>query len=698
MTRYLVCALALISSAAVAAPAKGLTPRGLTPRGLTPRGLTIDDMLAMQRVDSPAVSPDGKLVAFTVRDTDLAANVGRFDVYVAAVDGSKVTRLTTDPENDTDPAWMPDSKSVWFLSKRGGSSQVWKQPVDGGTAVQVTKLPIDVDGFKPFPDGKRLVLALDVWPDARTLAASAAKDVAESKSKVKAHVYTQLMFRHWDSWEDGKFSHVFVWTPAELGGKADDARDLTPGAQTDAPTKPFGDTGEFSISPDGKTVAYVQRIGASDAAWTTNTDVFLAAADGRTKPVDLTIANKAYDNTPAFSHDGKSLALLAMARPGYESDRNRIVIYDLATRKPRVVTEAWDRSPESLAWSADDKTIFAAADNLGSRTIFAVDVATGTAKSVVDHAHDGDPHVAGNQLVFTRDALDLPAELFTANADGTALKQLTHFNDARVKAIAWGAYEPYTFTGAHGDTVHGMVVKPANWKAGVKYPIAFIIHGGPQGSMANDFHYRWNPEVFAGHGYGVVFVDFHGSTGYGQKFTDAINGDWGGAPYDDLMAGLDAAIAKYPWLDGKRAAALGASYGGYMINWINGKTDRFRALVVHDGNLDEQMAYFDTEELWFPEWEHGGVPWEKPAGYTKANPIDLVKNWKTPTLVIHGGKDFRVVDTQGISTFTALQRKGIPSKLLYFPDENHWVLKPLDSQLWHHEVLAWLDTWTAPRK
>ena len=284
-------------------------------------------------------------------------------------------------------------------------------------------------------------------------------------------------------------------------------------------------------------------------------------------------------------------------------------------------------------------------------------------------------------------------DLFRIPATGGVPRQITHFNDARVAKIAWGAYEQFTFTGAKGDTVYAYLVKPANFdsKRTPKVPVAVLIHGGPQGSFGDHFHYRWNPEVFAGHGYAAVVIDFHGSTGYGQAFTDAINGDWGGAPYDDIMAGIDAALKKYPFLDGTRMGAAGASYGGFMINWINGKTDRFKALICHDGNLDERLAYFDTEELWFPEWEHGGTPWENPAGYAKHNPIDLVANWKTPTLVIHGGLDFRVVDTQGMSTFTALQRKGIPSRFLYFPDENHWVLKPQNSKRWHAEVLGWLD-------
>jgi len=657
------------------------------------KGLTIDDMLAMQRVSDPAVSPDGKWVAFAVRETDVAANRGRFDIWLASIDGVTVRRLTTSVENDTDPSWSRDGKWIYFLSSRSGSSQVWRLAMAGGEAEQVTKLPADLNGYKLFPDGKRLAVAIDVWPAAKSLAESGKLDDAKAKSKLKVQIYDQLLFRHWDQWEDGKYSHLFVWTPPELGGKADDAKDVTPGQTTDSPTHPFGGMDEVSIAPDGKTLAFVARQGGRETAWRTNTDVLTASTDGRGRPAVLTAGNQAYDFEPAFSPDGRSIAVRMMTRPGFEADRERIGLYDVATRKLRVVTEAWDRSASELAWSGDGKTIYTSADNVGNHSVFSIDVASGAAKLVVDKGTNTQPRVAGDRLVFVRDTLKMPAELFTTKLDGSDLRQLTHLNDNRVKQLEWGDYEQFSFKGAKGDTVYGFVMKPAGYKGG-KVPVAMLIHGGPQGSFGDHFHHRWNPAVYSGRGYGVVFIDFHGSTGYGQAFTDAIRGDWGGAPYDDLMLGLDAALDKFTWLDKSRMAALGASYGGYMINWLNGKTDRFKALVVHDGNLDERMAYYDTEELWFPEWEHGGLPWDKPEGYTKHNPIDLVKNWKTPTLVVHGGLDFRVVDTQGMATFTALQRKGVPSRFIHFPDENHWVLKPQNSKLWHDEVLGWLDRWT----
>ncbi len=661
------------------------------------KGFTVDDMLAMQRVGSPVVSPDGKQVVVAVRDTDMEANRGRFDLWLVEVSNGAVRRLTTHADNDTDPAWSADGRSIYFLSTRSGSAQVWRIAIAGGEAEQVTKLPTDLNGFAVFPDGKKLVLAIDVWPDAKAIADSVKRDDEKSKSKVKARIYDQLLFRHWDQWEDGKYSHLFVWTPPELGGRADDARDVTPGQVTDSPTHPFGGMEEVDISPDGKTIAFVARAAGRQNAWSTNTNIFVVAADGRGKPIDITSYNPAYDLEPVFSPDGRSIAVRQMKRAGFEADRERITVIDVATRKPRVITEAWDRSAASIAWSADGRTIFTEADNVGNHSLFAIDVATGAARLVVDKGTNGSPELAGDRLVFVRDTLRAPAELYTVKPDGTELRQLTHFNDERVKRITWGSYEQFSFKGAKGETVYGFAMKPAGFtdgKGGGKVPVAFLIHGGPQGSFGDHFHYRWNPQVYAGRGYGVVFLDFHGSTGYGQAFTDSISGDWGGAPYEDLMLGLDAAIAKFPWLDKNRMAALGASFGGFMINWINGKTDRFKALVCHDGNIDERMAYYDTEELWFPEWDHGGVPWQKPDGYTKHNPIDLVANWKTPTLVIHGALDYRVVDTQGMSTFTALQRKGVPSRFLHFPDENHWVLKPQNSKLWHTEVLAWIDRWT----
>ncbi len=654
---------------------------------------SVHDMMAMDRISEPAVSPDGKSVVFVVRKTDLEANRGRNDLWIVGADGNGLRRMTTDPASDTTPRWSPDGKAIYFLSSRSGSSQVWKLPASGGEASRVTSLPLDVGSYLVSPDGNLLLVSAEVFPG-KSLAETASMVEANAKKQASGRIYDSLLFRHWDTWSEGRRNHLFV-VPASGG----DAVDIMPALNADAPSKPFGGSEEIAFTPDSKGVVFAARDAGREEAWSTNFDLYLATLDGKSL-TNLTAANKAWDTQPAFSPDGKTLAYLAMERAGFEADRFRIILRSWPEGTTRVLTQSWDRSPTELVWSSDGKTIYASADNLGQHSLFAIDATTGAARTVVKDGTVSSPTlVAGakgaDRIVYGLDTLTSPVELFSVKADGSDVRRLTNINQTSVAAARMGKAEQFTFTGAHGDTVYGYVVTPADFDATKKYPVAFLIHGGPQGSFGNHFHYRWNPQAYTGDGYAAVMIDFHGSTGYGQAFTDAIRNDWGGAPFDDLQKGLAAAIDRYKWLDGDRVAALGASYGGYMINWIAGNwPDRFRCLVVHDGNLDERFAYYATEELWFPEWEHNGTPWENPADYAKHNPIEFVKNWKTPTLVVHGGQDFRVVEGGGMATFTALQRRGIPSKFLYFPDENHWVLKPANSILWHDTVLAWLDQWT----
>ncbi len=654
-----------------------------------PHPFSIHDMLAMDRIGDPQVSPDGKRCVFTVRTTDLDKNKGLTDLWMVSTDGGEPKRLTTDPAADVNPRWLPDGSAILFLSARGGSMQVWQLPVDAGEARRITDEPLDVGNLVVSPDGKHIAYSMDVFPDLKTVKESKARLDENAKKKSTGRVYDKLFFRHWDTWKDGTRSHVFV---RKIDGG--DAVDIMSGMDADGPTKPFGGPEEIAFTPDGAGIIFTCRDEGKSEAWSTNLDLWLAPLDGSSKPKRLTESNKAVDTTPVFSPDGKTLAWLAMERAGFEADRQRIMLRDWPSGADRALTQKWDHSAGGIKWSRDGQTIFTTAANLGQDSLFAIDVKTGDAKCIIKDGSISGVNVAGDRVVFARNDLKNPDELFVALKDGSAEKQLTHINKKQLAAAKVGDFEQFTFKGWNDEDVYGYVVKPVDFDASKKYPVAFLIHGGPQGSFGNHFHYRWNPQAYAGAGYAAVMVDFHGSTGYGQAFTDSIRGDWGGKPLEDLQKGLAAAIEKYKWLDGDRVAALGASYGGYMINWIAGNwPDRFRCLVSHDGNLDERMAYYDTEELWFPEWEHGGPPWES-QGYTKHNPIDHVSKWKTPMLVIHGGMDFRVVDTQGMSTFTALQRKGVPSKFLHFPDENHWVLKPANSILWHEMVIGWLDEWT----
>ncbi len=663
-----------------------------TAAGPETHAFSVHDMVAMDRITDPRVSPDGRSIVFVLRETDLEANRGRTDLWLVDASGGEARRLTTHPADDSDPRWSPDGEFVYFLSSRSGSSQVWTLPVHGGEARPVTDLPLDVGNLVLSRDGKLLAFTMEMFPDCETPACTKQRLDEIAGRKHSARVYESLFVRHWDTWKDGRRSHLFVM-PAGGGQPVD----VMAGWDADVPSKPFGGPEEITFTPDGRGVVFAARVAGREEAWSTDFDLWLASIDGSGAPLNLTPDSEAWDTHPLFSPDGGTLAYLAMERPGFESDRFRVVLRDWTTGDSRKLTEDWDRSPAAFAWAPDGKRIYAIADHLGQRPLFAIDLAGGAPRIVVGEGTVRSIGFAGGRVVYGLDHLRSPVELYSVDPDGSDVRRVTHVNDAKVAAARMGEPEQFTFEGWNGETVYGYVVKPAEFDGQRRYPVAFLIHGGPQGSFGNDFHYRWNPQAYAGAGYAAVMIDFHGSTGYGQAFVDSIRGDWGGKPLVDLEKGLDAALERYPWLDGERVGALGASYGGWMVNWIAGNwPDRFDCLVNHDGNLDERMAYFDTEELWFPEWEHGGTPWDNPSGYARHNPIDHVGNWKTPMLVIHGALDYRVVDTQGVSTFTALQRRGVPSKLIYFPDESHWVLKPHNSIFWHETVIGWLDRWLRP--
>jgi dipeptidyl aminopeptidase/acylaminoacyl peptidase len=666
-----------------------------------PHPLTVHDMVRAERVGEPVPSPDGKWIVFTRQAWDADANQKTTNLWLVTPDGATTRQLTAvKGVADGGPVWSPDSKSIVFTSSREGGGKAWIMRVDGGEPRKLLEFAVDVDNLRMAPDGSRLAFSAEVLPDA-TAEETAKRDAERAKNPMKARAYDQLMVRHWDTWSEGRRNHLFTvalkWDAAGDAAVEGAPVDLMKGIDADCPTKPFGGAEDYAFSPDSKEIAYAAQLGA-DQAWSTNVDVFtVPAAGGATKC--LTAKNHATDKSPVYSPDGKLLAYTAMARPGFESDRLVVHLIDRSTGAERALSGRFDRSVDAMVFTPDSHHLLVTCDEEGRHRVFAIACDSGADKVLLtEHSTDALAILpaAGEKpprLLFRQDSFERPAELWSAALDGTDRLRLTRVNDARFDLVQTGAASDFWFAGANGDRVHSWIVKPVGWEAGKKYPLAFVIHGGPQGAIADHFHYRWNLEAFAGAGYAVMAVNFHGSTGFGQAFTDSISRDWGGAPFDDLMLGLDAALKEFDWIDGKRVGALGASYGGWMINWVNGHTDRFQCLVCHDGEFDEFSSYFATEELWFPEWEFGGLPWEKPELYEKFSPRNYLENWRTPELVIHSANDFRLVDSEGIAAFTALQRRGIPSRFLWFPDENHWVLKPKNSIYWHQNVIEWLDRW-----
>jgi len=655
-----------------------------------PRGLTVEDLASMDRVGSPALSPDASRVVYTVRSINMEKNRGNTQLWMLDLrkPNAAPVQLTQADASSTDPEWSANGDAVYFLSSRSGSSQLWRLSMNGGEAVRITDTPVDVESFHVSPKGDRVALTFSVFRDCADLACT--KKRAENKGKATGRVYTEMFVRHWDTWADGR-RNVLYSAPIDAAGRVSAAPvSLSGTIDGDVPSKPFGDRGEYTFSPDGKSIVFSVRAAGKSESWSTNFDLYQVPAEGGAAPRNLTSENPAWDTKPQFSPDGKTLAYLAMKRPGFEADRFHLTLIDLATGKKRVVAEQWDRSIADMRWRPDGKAMLATADDIGQHRLFSIDTANGKVTPLTDKGYVADFDAKRDTIVMAQASLSSGAQLFKLS--GAKQEQLTQLNSERLKDVRMGEFEQFSFKGANGETVYGHVMKPWNAEPGKKYPVAFLVHGGPQGSFGNSWSYRWNPQVYAGAGYATVFIDFHGSTGYGQAFTDSISGDWGGKPLEDLQKGLEAAAQKYSWLDRERSCALGASYGGFMMNWIAGNwSDGFKCIVNHDGIFDQRGMAYATEELWFTEWENGGTYYDKPEAYEKHNPVHHVAKWKTPMLVVQGDLDFRVPTTQSLGTFAALQRRGIESKLLVFPDENHWVLKPANSILWHHTVINWLD-------
>jgi dipeptidyl aminopeptidase/acylaminoacyl peptidase len=684
---------------ALAVLAVAATPLPAAADAASPKGFTADDLVRLARVSDPQVSPDGRRVAYTLRETDLEADRGRTDLWVLELaarprDGvsSPPRRLTQHPASDSAPRWAPDGLGLYFLSSRGGSSQVWYLALSGGEPQQVTTLPLDVGSFEVSPRGDRLAVSMEVFADCADLKCTVDRQAALGKQKASGKVYDQLFVRHWDTWKDGRLSQLFT-LPIAADGKADKPVNVSRAVRADVPSKPFGGDEDYAFSRDGARIVFSARLSDRSEPWSTNFDLYEVAADGSDAPRNLTADNPAWDAQPVFLANG-DLAWLAMARPGFEADRFKVMLRSARDGKVRPLTGDWDRSVGHLGASFDGKRLLATADDIGQVALFEIDPATGVRSRLVGEGQVQAFAPAAQGIVIAWASLGSPPDLHLA-ARGQPPARLTSVNAALLGARELGASEQFSFSGADGAKVHGYVVKPQGWTPGKKYPIAFIVHGGPQVSFANHWSWRWNPQVYAGAGYGVVFIDFHGSPGYGQAFTDSISQDWGGKPLVDLQKGLDAALARYDWLDGTRACSLGASYGGFMQNWIAGNwSDRFKCIVNHAGIFDQRTMYYTTEELWFTEWENGGPYYANPQVHEKFNPADHVTKWKTPMLVIHGALDYRVPYSQGLATFTALQRQGVESRFVFFPDENHWILKPANSLLWHAEVIGWLDKHT----
>ena len=650
---------------------------------------TINDLLKVRRLGDPQVSPDGHWIAYQVGDVKLDANRAIAQLYMIPITGGAPKQLTTGERSSSTPRWSPDGSRIAFVT--GG--QIWMMDMASLTRKQVTTISTGAGDPVWSPDGKWIAFASDVYPDCADDTCNRDRDEKMEAGKVKAKIADRLLFRHWASWKDGKRTHVFV-----VSSDGGTARDMTPG-DYDAPPFSLGGPTDYAFSPDSKELAYACNTDKVEAT-STNNDVFVKPVVGG-EATRITGDNKGYDQSPQYSPDGRYLAYRSQATPGFEADRWRLMLYDRQSKQIRELTTGFDLQVDEFVFSPDGKMIYFGAGDRGRSPIFVVPVSGGAIKKVLADGSNGDTKITpdGKTLVFARASLTSASEIFSATADGSNVMQLTKTNEALLGPFKLRPAEDIEWTGAEGTKIQGWLIKPANFTPDKKWPLLVIIHGGPQSVFGDSWSNRWNAQVFANAGYVVLMPNPRGSIGFGQKFVDEITGDWGGKAYTDIMNGV-ALVAGMPFVDRDRIGAAGASYGGYMINWIEGHNNdprfNFKVLVSHDGVYNLTSMYGATEELWFTDWEFKGRPWDNPAMYEKWSPHNFVKNFKTPMLVIHSELDYRVPVGEGLQLFTALQLQGVPSRLLYFPDEGHWVLKPQNSELWYKTVIGWVDKYLKP--
>lgn len=647
--------------------------------------ITFEDFMSIKRISDPQISPEGDLIAFVMTEMDLEKNSSNSDIWIMASDGGLPRRLTASHKADFSPRWSPDGEKIAFISSREGTPQIWVINPTGGEAEQFSDIATGVSSITWSPNGKHIAFSSSVYPECADDDCNKAKMEKTEKNPVQAKVFDELLYRHWNGWRDGLRSHVFVM-PVD-GGKA---VDVTPG-DFDCPPISLGGHQDFTFSPDGEEICFVRNEDPElRKGLGTNNDLFTNSIAG--DRLEKITPNKANDNSPVYSPDGLHIAYRAMSRPGFEADKCDLILYDCRNGELTNLTRSLDRSVDEILWSADGKFLYFTFEESGRNALARFSFENDKIERILEEHTISSMGLApdGNTLFFLKQTTHQPSEIYSFDIQNKECEQLTDINGPVLAGLQMNPTEEFWFEGAQKDKIHGFLIKPPFFDPSKKYPLVMLIHGGPQGAWKDQFHYRWNAQMFAAPGYVVAMINFHGSTGYGQEFTDSISGDWGGKPFDDIMLGLDYLFSKYDFIDFSKIGAAGASYGGYMIDWIEGHTDRFECLISHAGVYDLRSMHGATEELWFPEWEFRGTPWTNKQMYEKWSPSYYVNNFKTPCLVIHGQLDFRVPVTQGFQFYTALQRMDVPSKMIYFPDEGHFVLKPQNAQLWWESVWSWL--------